>query len=118
MQYIDCLFKLGHVQHSIGPAFLPDPDFIDASPDRGYRLPIVRRFSLLYLEELMPCRLWHHREAPEDPLAKTPQNEPASFKSYCTVPYGSLLYPTVPYNMPYMAYAQEARRLKIGGPSL
>src|SRR5689334_11234170 len=109
MQYIDCLFKLGHVQHSIGPAFLPDPDFIDASPDRGYRLPIVRRFSLLYLEELMPCRLSGIIEKPPKILSRRPHKMNRLHSSPI------VRCPTVAYNMPYMAYVQEARRLKIGG---
>ena len=53
MQHVDRLFKLGNVENPKGPTFFSDADLLDTGTDRGHRLPIIRLFPLLYLEELM-----------------------------------------------------------------
>jgi len=54
MQHIYCFLKLGHIEDSIGSAFVSDSDFLHSTADRRHRLPIIRLFSLLDLEELKP----------------------------------------------------------------
>jgi hypothetical protein len=41
MEHIHGFPELGHIEDSIGPAFIPNPDFMDSRSDRRHRLPII-----------------------------------------------------------------------------
>lgn len=52
MEHIDRFLELRYIEDSIGPALIPNPEFLDARSDRRHRLPIIRIFALLNFEEL------------------------------------------------------------------
>ena len=59
MEHIHGFFELGHIEDSIGPACIPNGDFLDSRSDGRHRLPIIRFFSLLNFEQLKASAFLH-----------------------------------------------------------
>lgn len=56
MEHLHRFLEFGHKEHSIGPPFIPNTDFLDTRANRGHRLPVIRLLPLLDFEKLEPCR--------------------------------------------------------------